>query len=36
MIMKFVNNELAYSFEYNLLEHIMEQTYVEVNQMYSC
>ena len=36
MIMKFVNNELAYSFEYNLRKHIMEQTYFEVNQMCSC
>ena len=33
MIMEFVDNELTYNFEYNLLNIYVQQTYAEVNQM---
>ena len=33
MIMEFVDNELNYNFEYNLLNIYVQQTYAEVNQM---
>ena len=33
MIMEFVDNELNYNFEYNLLNIYVQQSYAEVNQM---